>query len=86
LRLRNSRASGGAHLSTFPFGRFRRGGGWSWATVEYRPDLCNSSVYPAFLGLEAFDGGGKDFGSQLMWGHLNQSDSIDVVRPPPLYR
>src|ERR1700730_4416493 len=63
---------GGTHLSPFAFWSLRR----SWfgtATGEHGPDSGNLIVYPALLSFEAFDGGGKDFSSVLMCGHLNQS-------------
>jgi hypothetical protein len=70
---------GGTHLSPFAFWRLR--GSWfGTATGEHGPESGNLIVYPALLSFEAFDGGGKDFSSVLMGGHLNQSGSIDGVR------
>ena len=61
LRFGNRFSASGAHLSTFAFWRFRRGGGWSGAIGEHLAKRCNPSVYLLLLKPEAFDGGADDF-------------------------
>src|ERR1019366_8844056 len=67
---------GSTQLSPFTFWNFLRSSWFGTATGEHGPDLGNLSVYPPLLGFETLDGGGKDFGSELLRRHLSHSYEI----------